>query len=171
MMAKNLFCLEFILDLKVWILAICFLSVAACSSGTPSHSERFSLELGKKRLEIVVNKYCTYEIGISFLAKDGGQLIKDTFGVATELKMPVLIDIVLENKDGQVVFSKIDFGGTGLGYRYGPNPVKFIAGKAYLEPGKNTVTIYVRHIDQDLSKFDTEIFVSGDPKLTCEKKN
>ncbi|MCB2261717.1 MAG: hypothetical protein LGR52_02065 [Candidatus Thiosymbion ectosymbiont of Robbea hypermnestra] len=170
-MTTNVLSLRIKSVVVVRVLSVCFLLVTSCSIGAPNYSKHFLFEPGEKRLEISVDKYCTYEIGISFSAKGGEHLIKDTFGGAMHVNLPAKIDIFLSNDAYQEVFSKRDFGGSELGFRYGPNPIMLIAGKAYLIPGKYTASINIKSIGRDLSDFDSDFFLAGNPKLTCKKMN
>lgn len=161
--------LQFVLSIRGWILIACFLSVAACSFGAPSYTKQFVFEQGQKRLEIDVNQYCTYEIGISFASKRGDQSIKEFFGHARKINMPAMVDVSLLNDSGKSSFSIVDFGGTMRSYRYGPNPLKLIAGKVHLAPGKYTAVIDIKDIEKDFSDLESSFFVSGDPKVKCGK--
>ncbi len=165
--------LRFVLRPGIWVLVICFLSVSACSIGTPRYTKPFVFEQGQKRLEIEVDHPCAYRVGISFTskAKDGDQAIRKFFGAPGNINMPATVDISLLDEHGKRVFSRVDFGGVVSRYGYGPNPLRLIAGKVYLEPGKYTAMINIKDIDGEFSGFESAFFVSGPPKGTCGKRN
>lgn len=83
--------------------------------------------------------------------------------------MPALISIDFFDDSGKNFFSIEDFGGPVSGYRYGPNPLKVIVGKVYLEPGDYTAIIKIKNVEKDFSEFESNFFVSEDPKVTCGK--
>jgi hypothetical protein len=153
----------------VLMLIACCILTASCSFGVPSYSKQLKFETGEKHLEINIKKYCTYEIGFSFSAQGGNEQIKDVFGDAMHINLPAVVDVFISNDDGQEIFSVIDFGGTELGYRYGPNPIQLIAGKALLKPGNYSTLIHVKSVAGDFSGFDSEFFIAGDPKTRCGK--
>ncbi len=169
--------LQFVLHLKVWVFVICFLSVSACSIGTPRYTKPFVFEQGLKRLEIDVDQQdCGYAVGISFTSKaegkDGGQAIRKFFGTPTRgINMPATVDISLLDEHGKRVFSRVDFGGVGLSWYYGANPLKFIANRGSLDPGKYIAMINIKDIDGDFSGFESAFFILGDPKTTCREAN
>ncbi len=151
-------------------------SVAAFFSSTPDYRKPFVFEQGLKRLEIEVNRSCYYYVGILFRSRaedrDGHEAIRKFFltptgGINMDIKMPALVDIFLLDEHGRHFLSIADFGGALSGWAYGPNPLKLFAGNFSLKPGKYTAMINIRDIDGDFSGFESEFFISGDPKFTC----
>jgi len=155
---------------KGWLLIIFSLIGVACSINAPTHSKKFIFKPGQQSLEVNIKKHCTYEIGVIFLSQGNDQTVRDFFGHARQIHLPALINMYLFDDSGKNLFSTVDFGGSVSGYRYGPNPLKLIAGKVYLEPGKYTAVIDIKNIEEDFSGFESSFFVSGVPKVTCGKK-
>lgn len=151
------------------IRTIAIFTITACSNGEPEHSKAFLFEGGRHKIEITVTKDCTYEVGISFSSKDG-QSIKQVFGNAREINLAALIDISLSNEAGVVEFTRTEFGGHISEFRYGPNPLKMIAGKVYLDEGKYLVELNIKEVDNNFSGLISSVFVAADPKVTCRSK-
>jgi len=158
-----------VLNVKRFSVIAFFLAVSACSFGTPSYSKVFLFEPGKKSLEINVDQYCTYEIGVSFASEMGGQAIKSIFGHARQVRLPATVDLALFNASGKLSFSVSNVGGPMLAYRYGPNPLQLIFGKAYLEPGVYVAIIDIKLAGESLSELESKLFLAVDPKTTCKK--
>ena len=69
--------------------------------------------------------------------------------------------------DAKMVFERIDFQGSNLTFWYGPNPIKLIAGTAYLPPENYDVRIKVVDLYENFDELDTYFFASHTPKTRC----
>jgi len=132
-----------------------------------------TLQKGKvihEKLSII--QACGHEIGIEFHTKDGEETkIKDIFGKSTfQIHLPAHIRITVLNSKGEVVFENKDFKNRNLGFRYGPDPIKLIAGRAYLYPGEYNIYIHVIDIYKNLDHFDAFFFAAHNPKARCGKR-
>lgn len=148
-----------------------FLINAVYIISVPNYSTPFEFREGRHILEIDVSPKCPYEIGVLFSSDEGHQPVKNFFGNARKIYLPALIDISLFSSSQQKIFSVKDFGGTTSWYRYGPNPLRLIAGESYFQQEKYTVVIDVKRIEKDFSKFKAEFFVLAEPKGTCGRSS
>ena len=131
---------------------------------------RIEIQAGdEKSFELNIRKSCTHEVGVEFRDTEGsGENIKRVFGESlSELNLPAKMEIVLVSSVSDVVWAEEDFGGRGLGFRYGPNPLKFIAGRVYLPVGRYRVSIRVTELGGDFSVLESYFFATHVPKTRC----
>nr|VFK19802.1 MAG: hypothetical protein BECKLFY1418C_GA0070996_106310 [Candidatus Kentron sp. LFY] len=86
------------------------------------------------------------------------------------ITLPADLDIKITNSNNQVNFKKVNFGGKNKdGLAYGPNPIRFIAGRPQLTPGKYVVDIKTNEIREDIAQLDIYFFASIPQKIKCGK--
>lgn len=139
-----------------------------------SNSKSLGIEFVQHRkisFEIQVESECVHELGVSFYVRAGEpNQINNTFGdKVLDLNLPAIMDVRMFDESRELIFERNDFGGKGLGFRYGPNPIKFIIGSAYLFSGKYKVTIHVKSLQKNLSMFNSTFFAAHPPKMKCKK--
>ena len=151
-------------------LTIFFTSVVvltACSANSLDQSLNIPSKVGVSEIRYVVRQTCTYEIGISYMPKVGGiKTIKEIIGPPLAVNLPAQMNILVTNSDGAKFFEENQFGGQGLGFRYGP-PIKIIAGKRRLTPGTYFVRIDQTKVPESMSAFEARIFIDKPPKISC----
>jgi hypothetical protein len=129
----------------------------------------------KITLNFRVLKECTHVIGIGFVSKktayghEGHVHIKDFFGGLLELNLPAEIDIKLLNTNNDIIFQRNNFGGSKIGFQYGPNPVEFIAGRVYLTPGHYNVELRIVRRHKNFQEFEAFFFAAIPPGTICGK--
>lgn len=135
---------------------------------------RIEFEENKKMmLKIDVVKGCTHEIGIGFLSKENATNnnaainIANFFGPPLELNLPAEIYMEIFNSNDNIILKQDSFGGKKLHYRYGPNPIKFIAGTVYLEAGHYDVILKVIKLHKNFQSFEAFFFATHIPKTEC----
>ena len=101
------------------------------------------------------------------MPKVGGiKTIKEIFGPPLTVNLPAEMNILVTTSDRAEVFEVNQFGGQGLGYRYGP-PIKIIAGTRRLTPGTYFVRIELTKVPESMSAFESRIFIDKPPKTNC----
>lgn len=127
-------------------------------------------------LSLEVKVACTHEVGIGFASNDlGSDMVRDEkirgfFGtISSGLNLPAEIDIKIINKNNQVIYENAHFGGPGLHWSYGPNPIRFLSEWIFLKQGTYHIKIIVKKRDKDFSEFSSFFFASHRPKIFCGK--
>jgi hypothetical protein len=128
------------------------------------------------QFEVVMS--CDYAIGIGFRSKAPGSeidrhdRIKAFFGKLSEgLDFPSEVDIQVTNDTNETIFVRNGLGGTKIhNFISGPNPIRFIAGHAYLQSGIYHAKIMVNKRFKDFHELEAFFFAYHDPKFTCGKK-
>lgn len=131
------------------------------------YEKHLSIDSGGGPVE--VDFACSYEIGFLFYDDNDGLDVINVFGSSMDPRLPLVVNIFIYDSKGSLLFEKIEFGGQRLGYRYGPNPIKFVAGSLYLEAGTYTVKFNVEEAYFDLSDFESSFFISKIPNSKCVK--
>lgn len=134
---------------------------------------RIILEKGEDiSFEMQVTQSCGYEVGVSFSSqKHSVNDIKQAFGdKLTQLNLPAHISIQITDDRNEVIFENLDFGGENLVFRYGPDPLKFIAGQHYLNAGKYRINLKTQALESDLSNLDNYFFIAQVPKTRCGRE-
>lgn len=126
--------------------------------------------LGSEQLiDFKVTQACSHEIGLGFRSLDGDQArIDSVFGSGFKnVNLPARYRLTLHNLDGERIFHQRVIGGSGLPMRYGPDPIKFIAGTVFLPEGHYTLSL---HVDELYSRFEglgAFVFAQHIPKTRC----
>ncbi|KEQ17978.1 hypothetical protein [Endozoicomonas numazuensis] len=151
------------------ILLASFLALSLYTPKLQIISKKIDFNKGVKYVEVDVRDHCTYELGVIFESKNEERTIQSFFGHAQDIKLSAIIDMSLYHSFGEEIISVKNYGGAVSGYRYGPDPLLLIVGRAYLDPGKYTAVIDIKSIEKDFSDFKSSIFVSKPPKVTCNR--
>jgi len=151
-------------------LAFVVLSVVgatSCTANSNSNDMKIPLRVGVTEVKKVVHQTCAYEIGLSFSPKIGGvDSIRKVFGGPMEVNLPAEVSILVTHSEGTEVLALKHFGGRGLGFRYGP-PIRFVAGTRRLAPGTYSVRVELTELVENLSTFESHVFIDKPPKIIC----
>lgn len=139
----------------------------ACTGSSMNKEKLIDLSESVNDFTVGIKKRCSYEYGISFYSPSGPDEIKKVFGNPTNLSFPAELLVNIESVNGERLVASETLGGKGHGYRYGPNPVKFILGVVPLSVGEYSVTIERILFDKRISSFEARFFMADIPKTKC----